>query len=119
MANIKLVGPKAKLVNEACEIKDTIKTGEKRLAEIKKALGYKAEATYVTLKGCTLTIGKMRVYEEITPKKLADYLKKKNKLGSFYDCVKVNLTDTRKVVPEEDLEKLRPELASSTKWTYK
>lgn len=57
MANVKLTGVKAKLVNEACSIKEEMKEHEARLKEIKKVLGFTDPATYVTLKGCTLTIG--------------------------------------------------------------
>jgi predicted DNA-binding antitoxin AbrB/MazE fold protein len=114
-----LKGKKALLLAEGCKIKKNMKAEEKRLAEIKKEMNIKKDGNYSNEAGDTLNVAKSENFTDIEPRKLLDYLKKNGLSRRFFSLVKVQITETRKVVPESIMDKMRSKLDPTFRWTFK
>ena len=89
-----------KLVDEAMKLVDDIKKAEARVNEIKESLASLQKGTYLTRKAI-LTVTMRNTYDGPTPAILLLKLKEMKLKDRFIDCVKVQTTETKKIIGEE------------------
>lgn len=111
----------ALLLAEACKLNKEGKVIEKRISEIKVALGKLklAAGKYVNDAGDTLGISETPKFEDLNPKTVFDYLKKNKLMVHFPNVVKVQMTELKKVVPELVIKRWQKPLDPIQRWTFK
>lgn len=114
-----LKGKNALLLAEGCKLNKQKKELEKRLEAIKEEMGLKDEGTYTNEAGDELNIAEVEKFTDIEPKKVLTWLKNNGMSARFSECVKVQLTPLKKLVPESVYTKWRKPLDPSTRWTWK
>jgi hypothetical protein len=112
---------KAILLHRAAAIKSEIKELEKEFKKVKKQLDLNKKGTYTTkLKDpVTLVIGETKNYSDIDSHLLFKYMKEQKQLKHFWGCVKVQMTNIKKFVPESRFSAWRKELDPILKWSFK
>lgn len=113
-----LKGKKALLLAEACKLGKEIKAKEKRIAIIKSELDLK-KGTYENEANDTLNIGESDKMSPIDPKKAFMWMKKNDLRAAFWKCVKIQLTELRKQVPEKQVDKWERKIGTTQRWTFK
>lgn len=113
-----LKGKKALLLAEACKIDKEMKDKKKRLEAIKEELKLK-KGSYENEANDTLNIGESDKMSPIEPRKAFLWMKKNNLRSEFWKCVKIQLTELRKQVPEKVVDKWERKVGTSQRWTFK
>jgi len=113
-----LKGKKALLLAEACKIGKEIKDKTKRLNTIKEELDLK-KGSYENEANDTLNIGESDKMSPIDPKKAFLYMKKNDLRAEFWKCVKIQLRELRKQVPEKVVSKWERKIGTTQKWMFK
>jgi hypothetical protein len=110
----------ANLINAGAKLDENIKALTKEFKAIKDELKDKLDkGTYVTSKGRALTISCSKKYSDIQPEKAKEALRKKRLGRNFMHCVKVNLTELRKLLTDADIKNLRVAAGSIVKMSFK
>jgi len=114
------------LSEEGFNISELISEGERlnreskimisRLEEIKDILKNNAEVgEYITRQGHKIAISETKKWEDIDPFTLYETMKKKKLEKSFWKCVKVALTELKKILPTKMVESLQTTRLPSVK----
>ena len=114
-----LKGKRALLLAEGCKLAKEKKAIEARLAEIKKEIQLIEPGTYYNEAGDTLTIAETIKFTDISPKSVLSYLKKNRMANRFPECVKVQITPLKKIVPESVITRWRTPLDPIQRWNWK
>lgn len=114
-----VVGPNSDLLAEACKLDKQKKKAEKRLKEIKKAMGFTDAGDYVNDKGNRLVVSHADNFSDIDPEELYNLFVKKKKKKKFFTTVKVQLGILKKLIPQTKIDDMREELDPTVKWSYK
>ena len=110
----------AQLINAGAKLDEKIKALTKEFKEIKEDLKERLDkGTYVTKGGRSLTISCSKKYSDIPPEKAKEALRKKRLGRNFLNCVKVNLTELRKLLSDADIKELRVSAGSIIKMSFK
>jgi len=110
----------AKLINEGALLDTEIKKLAKDFKEVKSELDDELDkGTFVTSKGHALTISCSKRYSDIAPEEAKTALRKKRLGKNFMNCIKVNLTELRKLLTDEEINKLRVAAGNTTKMSFK
>ena len=118
MSDIILKGEKAKLLKKGVALKQKIKDNTEALEKIKKELNLSEIGTYTNKNGDKLKITSVTGYSEIDPFLVFKHMKKNSMKKNFWKCVKVQLTELKKHVPEKKIEKWRKKLNDTSRWTW-
>jgi len=119
MTKVLLEGKQALLLAEGCKIDLRMKEDKKRLDAIKEELDLKEAGTYRNEIGDTLVISTQEKKSEIDPKKLFTIMDKKGIKDKFWNVIKVQITELKKVVPESAIAKMHYSLDSIIKYSFK
>lgn len=114
-----LTGEKAALLSEACQLDKDKKFAEKRIKEIKKILDLKEKGTYHNSSGDSVIITEQKKQTEPEPKEVYKYMKTKKIARHFWKCVKVQITEIKKYIAENELAKFQDDLDPIKKWSFK
>ena len=113
-----LKGKSALLLAEACKISKEKKAIETRLNAIKKEMKLD-KGTYTNEANDTLTISESDKMSPIDPKKAFMWMKKNDLRSEFWKCVKVQLKEIRKQVPEKIVSKWERAIGTTQRWIFK
>ncbi len=113
-----LSGNKALLLAEACKLNKEAKEITKRLSEIKTELDLDVGSFSNEAKD-TVTISESVKMSPIEPKKVFLYMKKNDLRAEFWKCVKIQLTELRKQVPEKIVTKWERKIGTTKRWVFK
>ena len=113
-----LKGKPALLLAEACKINKEIKDKTARLGAIKEELALE-KGSYVNEANDSLTISESNNLAPIDPRKAFLYMKKNDLRAEFWKCVKIQLTELRKQVPEKVVAKWERSIGTTQRWTFK
>jgi len=114
-----LKGKKALLLAEGCKVNKEMKEKKKRLDQIKEELGELKKGDYENEANDKLNIGESDKMSPIAPKKAFLYMKKNELRAEFWKCVKIQLGELRKQVPEKVVAKWERKIGTTQKWTFK
>jgi len=114
-----LKGDQAELLAEACKLNKTKKDAEKRLGEIKGELKKLKPGDYTNRGGDTLNVSVTDKTSDVDAMSLFNYFKRKKQTSRFWACVKVQLGELRKQVPETTIDKWIDKLGETKKFTFK
>jgi hypothetical protein len=103
----KVKGNTAKLINRGCAINDEIKELGEELKEIKAKLTKLEKGTYATAAGSVLSVSVTEKFEDISPAKVEEELKKIRQGRKFFDCIKIQITPLKKILPSDVIKKLK------------
>lgn len=113
-----LKGVKAELLKEGCELDADIKAKAVRLKEIKEELNLKA-GTYTNDGGNIVIITESKEYTDINPTELFHFMKKQKMLAAFLGCIKVGITELKKVLEPDEIDQFRKEKGTSSRYSFK
>lgn len=114
-----LEGDDALLLAEACKLDKTKKVAEKRLKVIKIALGLDTKGEYTNKAGDLVTVSVSPKKSDVDPMELQKKLKEQKKESKFWSCVKVQLTPLKKVLVQDEIDKMQFDLDDIIKCSFK
>ncbi len=113
-----LKGKKALLLAEACKLNREKKEIDGRIKVIKDELNLK-KGSYSNEANDSLTIAESDKMAPIEPKKVFLYMKKHDLRAEFWKCIKIQLTELRKQVPEKAITKWERNIGTTQRFTFK
>ncbi len=114
-----LTGEKADLLTEGCFLNKENKKIEKRLSEIKKELDLSAKGTYFNEHGDEVVINFTPRKTDPEPKEIFKYMKAQRIARHFWKCVKIQMSEIKKFIAEEQMKDFQDELEPIKKHTFK
>jgi len=111
---MKVTGRKASLINKACRINNQIKELEAQLKAIKKELDIDKPGTYMADEG-VLVVKSAKKYAPIDPETFYNRLKAEGRINHFFECIKVQVTATKKIM---DISSLQEVIGETLKWSW-
>jgi hypothetical protein len=115
----KLVGKRGLLLAEGCKLSKEKKEIENRIKEIKKGLRISEAGSYTNDAGDVLVVAASEQYTEIDGKEVLAYLKTQKMGKRVWECLKVQVTPLKKLVPDEVIDKLREVKGISLRYCFK
>ena len=112
-------GKKALLLAEGCKLNKEIKERNERLSEIKDELDITKPGTYRNEANDELVVSETEQFSDIAPQDVLAYLRKKKMGKRIWECVKVQLTPLRKVIPEDKIDEMRIKLRTTFRYSFK
>lgn len=113
-----LKGKKALLLAEACKISKEKKKIEKRMEAIKIEMDL-ATGEYENEASDTLNISESDKMSPVDPKKAFLWMRKNELKAEFWKCIKIQLKELRKQVPEKQVSKWERSIGTTQRWTFK
>ena len=117
--SILLKGEEALILAECCKYSKEQKEAEKKLKKAKAKLELLAKGEYINGAGDTLVISEAKKKSDIDPKELFFKLRRKGVVKKFFDCVKVNVTDLKKILALSEIEKMQEDLDPIKRYSFK
>ena len=114
----KLTKKQNNIINDICELQEQMKDIKEIMDRMKDSIDLPA-GKYITNQKHTLNVVDVQIYADITPVDMHTALKRMKIGKRWVECVKVNLTMLKKVLPGNVIEDLREEKCIQVRSTYK
>ena len=116
-----LTGEKGKLLEKVYTLKKQIDLLQKEYKKVRKDLDLTkvGEYTNTSKTDFTLIIGETVKYSDIDTRLMFRYMKDQKQLKNYWGCVKAQLTQMKKYVPESSFKNWRKKLDPIIKWNFK
>jgi len=107
------------LINEGCKLDKQAKIIEEKLKGIKTELQVLEIGRYRTTAGKTVNISQLPIYSEISPESVKTALRDKRLGKNYSKCVKVNITNLKRFLSDQEIGNLRDVVEYSRRHSFK
>lgn len=115
----KLIGKRGLLLAEGCKLGKEKKAIDERMKEIKKSLKINEAGSYTNAAGDVLIVAAYEQFTEIDGKEVLDYLKTQKMGKRIWECLKVQVTPLKKLIPDEVIDGMRSVKGISLRYCFK
>lgn len=107
------------LIDEGCRLDAQIKDLADKLSGIKTELEVLSKGKHKTTDGNCVTVSEMAQYSVIEPEEAKKALREKRLGRNFLLCVKVNITNLKRYLSDQEMEGLRSIESYSRRYSFK